>query len=106
MVYMHEFIYGGYILTLGFILTTYGMILWFRNVVIKASYLGHHTKEIKNRLMMRVILFFISEIFVFLSVFWAFFYSSLFPAIEIGGSWPPLDPFAISLFNTFHALRV
>jgi len=47
MVYMHEFIYGGYILTLKFILTTYGMILWFRDVIIKASYLGHHTKEIK-----------------------------------------------------------
>jgi cytochrome c oxidase subunit 3 len=28
--YMHGFSYGGSILTLGFILTTYGMILWFR----------------------------------------------------------------------------
>jgi len=33
--YMHGFSYGGYILTLGFILTTYGMILWFRDVVIE-----------------------------------------------------------------------
>jgi len=54
--YMHGFTYGGYILTLGFILTTYGMILWFRDVVIEASYLGHHTKEVKNGLMMGVIL--------------------------------------------------
>ena len=104
--YMHGFSYGGYILTLGFILTTYGMILWFRDVVIEASYLGHHTKEVKNGLMLGVLLFIVSEIFAFLSVFWAFFHSSLSPAIEIGGSWPPLgitplDPFAIPLLNTF-----
>lgn len=36
--YMHGFSYGGYILTLGFILTCYGMILWFRDVVIGGSY--------------------------------------------------------------------
>lgn len=32
---MHGFSYGGYILILGFILTTYGMILWFRDVIIE-----------------------------------------------------------------------
>jgi len=104
--YMHGFSYGGYILTLGFVLTTYGMILWFRDVVIEASYLGHHTKEVKEGIMLGVILFIVSEIFAFLSVFWAFFHSSLSPSIEIGGSWPPLgiealDPFAIPLLNTF-----
>jgi len=104
--YMHGFSYGGYILTLGFVLTTYGMILWFRDVVIEASYLGHHTKEVKEGIMLGVILFIVSEVFAFLSVFWAFFHSSLSPSIEIGGSWPPLgiealDPFAIPLLNTF-----
>jgi len=104
--YMHGFSYGGSILTLGFILTTYGMILWFRDVVIEASYLGHHTTEVKHGLMLGVLLFIVSEVFAFLSVFWAFFHSSLSPSIEIGGSWPPvgitpLDPFAIPLLNTF-----
>jgi cytochrome c oxidase subunit 3 len=52
-----------------------------------------------------VALFIVSEIFAFLSIFWAFFHSSLAPAIEIGASWPPfgievLDPFAIPLLNT------
>ena len=70
------------------------------------TYLGHHTKEVKNGIMIGVILFIVSEIFAFLSVFWAFFHSSLTPAIEIGGTWPPLgitplDPFAIPLLNTF-----
>src|SRR5271155_2749668 len=104
--YLHGFSYGGYILTLGFILTTYGMILWFRDVVIESTYLGHHTKEVKNGIMLGVLLFIVSEVFAFLSVFWAFFHSSLSPAIEIGGSWPPLgliplDPFPIPLLNTF-----
>jgi cytochrome c oxidase subunit 3 len=36
----------------------------------------------------------------------SYLYSSLSPAVEIGGSWPPmgitpLDPFAIPLLNTF-----
>jgi hypothetical protein len=56
--------------------------------------------------MLGVLLFIVSEIFAFLSVFWAFFHSSLSPSIEIGGIWPPLgitplDPFAIPLVNTF-----
>ena len=57
-------------------------------------------------LILGFILFIISEVFAFFSVFWAFFHSSLSPAIEIGGVWPPqgitaLDPFAIPLLNTF-----
>ena len=52
-----------------------------------------------------MLLFIVSEVFAFLSIFWAFFHSSLSPAVEIGGVWPPLgiqilDPFAIPLLNT------
>lgn len=69
------------------------------------TFLGHHTVEVQKGLSLGVVLFIISEIFAFLSVFWAFFHSSLSPAVEIGGSWPPLgitalDPFAIPLLNT------
>jgi cytochrome c oxidase subunit 3 len=35
--YMHGFTFGGYILILGFILTTYGMILWFKDVIIEGT---------------------------------------------------------------------
>jgi len=103
---MHGFQNGGALLTLGFILTASGMTLWFRDVITEGTYLGHHTKQVKNGLMIGVLLFIVSEVFAFLSIFWAFFHSSLSPAIEIGGSWPPLgitplDPFAIPLLNTF-----
>jgi cytochrome c oxidase subunit 3 len=103
---MHGFQNGGALLTLGFIMTASGMTLWFRDVITEGTYLGHHTKQVKNGLMIGVLLFIVSEVFAFLSIFWAFFHSSLSPAIEIGGSWPPLgitplDPFAIPLLNTF-----
>ena len=50
--YIHGLTYGGYIFLLGFILTSYSMILWLRDVVIEGSYLGHHTKEVQNGLIL------------------------------------------------------
>jgi cytochrome c oxidase subunit 3 len=106
VLYMHGFLNGGIVLTTGFTLTASGMTLWFRDVITEGTYLGDHTKEVRHGLMIGVLLFIVSEVFAFLSVFWAFFHSSLSPAVEIGGSWPPmgitpLDPFAIPLLNTF-----
>jgi hypothetical protein len=46
--YMHGFSYGGYILTLGFILTTYGMILWFRDVIIEGTALSLFISQTQN----------------------------------------------------------
>src|SRR3978361_120104 len=69
------------------------------------TYMGNHTSQVQKGLTLGVALFIVSEIFAFLSIFWAFFHSSLAPTIEIGSSWPPfgieaLDPFAIPLLNT------
>lgn len=106
VLYMHGFPQGGTILTIGFLLTLFGMILWFKDVVMEATYLGDHTKQVTKGLMMGIILFIVSEVFAFLSIFWAYFHSALSPVIEIGGTWPPLgitplDAFAIPLLNTF-----
>ena len=87
--YMHGYPYGGYVLTLGLALTLGGMIYWFKDIIIEATNLGSHTLEVQKGLLLGFILFVISEVFAFLSVFWAFFHSSLSPAVEIGGIWPP-----------------
>jgi len=51
-----------------------------------------------------IVLFIISEVFFFVSFFWAFFYSRLAPSPEIGGSWPPMgvaafNPLGVPLLN-------
>lgn len=105
VMYMHGYPNGGFLLNIGFLLTTGGMILWLRDVITEGTYKGDHTNEVRKGIILGFVLFIVSEVFVFLSVFWAFFHSSLSPAIEIGGVWPPqgitaLDPFAIPLLNT------
>ena len=61
------------------------------------TYLGCHTLEVQKGLIIGFILFIISEVFAFFSVFWAFFHSSLSPAVEIGGVWPRLIDLLIFL---------
>lgn len=105
VLYFHGYPYGGELLILGFVLTLSVMILWFRDVVTESTYLGDHTSQVQAGLNLGVILFIVSEVMAFFSVFWAFFHSSLAPTIEIGGSWPPLgiqtlDAFAVPLLNT------
>jgi len=48
---------------------------------------------------MGVALFIVSEVFAFVSVFWAFFHSSLAPTIELGSQWPPVGIEAVSAFE-------
>lgn len=106
VMYMHGFYKGEILLSTGFILTLSGMMFWFRDVITEGTKLGDHTKEVVVGLFYGIILFIVSEVFAFLSVFWAYGHASLSPAIEIGGYWPPvgitpLNPFAIPLLNTF-----
>jgi len=105
VLYMHGFVNGGELLLLGFLLTAGGMTLWFRDILTEGTYLGHHTFEVVKGLKLGVALFIVSEVMAFLSIFWAYFHSSLAPTIELGSSWPPLgitplDPYAIPLLNT------
>ena len=105
VMYMQGFPFGGYLLNLGTILVATGMSLWFRDVVVESTYLGHHTEHVKRGITLGIALFIVSELMAFVSIFWAYFHSSLTPAIEIGGTWPPLgintlDPLAIPLLNT------
>lgn len=101
----HGFENGGKLLLLGFVLTATVMVLWFKDVITEGTFLGDHTTQVRRGLTIGFVLFVVSEVFAFLSVFWAFFHSSLAPDISIGTAWPPmgivaLDPFAVPLLNT------
>ena len=58
---MHGYNNGGYLLALGFLLTSTVMYFWLSDVHIEGTYLGNHTKEVKNGLMLGFILFVIDE---------------------------------------------
>lgn len=99
VLYFHGFVNGGELLTLGFILVSGGMVLWFRDVIVEGTYEGHHTSFVQRGLTIGVALFIVSEVFAFVSVFWAFFHSSLAPVIEIGSQWPPVGIEAVNAFE-------
>jgi cytochrome c oxidase subunit 3 len=69
VLYFHGYENGGYLLTLGFLLTTFAMILWFRDIVLEGTYLGNHTKQVQRGLNIGFALFIGSEVMAFISVF-------------------------------------
>jgi len=101
----HGFSNGPFLLSLGLLSTILTMTLWFISVTREATAQGHHTFAVQKGLTLGFVLFVVSEIFFFLSVFWGFFHSALSPTVELGGVWPPsgieaLNPFEIPLLNT------
>lgn len=69
------------------------------------TYLGNHTYAVQRGINIGVGLFIVSEVFFFLTIFWAFFHSSISPSIELGTQWPPMgiegvNPFELPLLNT------
>jgi hypothetical protein len=60
------------------------------------TYQGYHTSIVQRGITIGFILFVISEVFFFLSIFWAFFHSSLAPSIELGAVWPPVGVTALN----------
>jgi cytochrome c oxidase subunit 3 len=67
--YMHGYSTGSLLLRGAVVLTILGMGLWWKDVVIEATFEGHHTNKVKSGIMQGFILFVVSEVMVFLSVF-------------------------------------
>lgn len=81
------------------------MFQWWRDISIEGASQGLHSPMVELGLRWGIALFIVSEVFFFLSFFWAFFHRSLAPAIEIGSSWPParvhpFNAFQVPLLNT------
>nr|YP_011002322.1 cytochrome c oxidase subunit 3 [Ergasilus anchoratus]UUB71180.1 cytochrome c oxidase subunit 3 [Ergasilus anchoratus] len=81
------------------------MYQWWRDVSREGSYQGLHTSVVELGLRWGMVLFITSEVFFFLSFFWAFFHCSLSVNIELGSMWPPMgimtfNPFGVPLLNT------
>nr|QOL00730.1 cytochrome c oxidase subunit III [Ruspolia lineosa] len=97
--------YNPSLLILGTLIMVLTTIQWWRDITREGTYQGLHTLPVNYGLRWGMILFIVSEIFFFISFFWAFFHSSLSPAIELGTMWPPsgihpFNPLQIPLLNT------
>ena len=77
---------------------------WWRDV-LRESLGGYHTVFVQKGIMIGFLLFLISEIVLFGSVFWPFFHSTLSISVELGAIWPPyginaVNPWSLPLLGT------
>jgi heme/copper-type cytochrome/quinol oxidase subunit 3 len=88
-------------------------ICWWIDLIRETQQYKIYTTLVQNNLKLGMILFIVSEVFFFVSFFWAFFHSSLSPSIFIGGVWPPdhfyeygkvIYPWSVPLLNTLFLL--
>nr|YP_004581311.1 cytochrome c oxidase subunit III [Porites okinawensis]YP_009034317.1 cytochrome c oxidase subunit III [Porites panamensis]YP_009239119.1 cytochrome c oxidase subunit III [Porites lutea]YP_009253458.1 cytochrome c oxidase subunit III [Porites lobata]YP_009475735.1 cytochrome c oxidase subunit III [Porites fontanesii]YP_009475748.1 cytochrome c oxidase subunit III [Porites harrisoni]YP_654400.1 cytochrome c oxidase subunit III [Porites porites]AMZ79720.1 cytochrome c oxidase subunit III [Po len=103
VIYFH---YGlSQIMYLGVLIIVIIMFVWWQDVIRESTFQGHHSLIVKQGIKYGMLLFILSEVLFFFSFFWAFFHSSLAPAVELGVAWPPqgvhpLDSFSVPLLNT------
>jgi cytochrome c oxidase subunit 3 len=102
--FTHRYNYGplvGYLALGSFLII---IIQWFRDIIREAQG-GYHTKIVQRGIYISFLLFLVTEVMLFASFFWAFFHSSLAPAVELGSQWPPVglnavDTWSLPLFGT------
>jgi cytochrome c oxidase subunit 3 len=103
VVYMHD---GGiWYLVAGFVGILVTMFFWFRDVIMEATFQGHHSPAVQISMRYGMVLFIASEVMFFAAWFWAFFNASLFPPAAIEGVWPPpgvvpFNPWELPFLNT------
>nr|YP_010406813.1 cytochrome c oxidase subunit III [Labidocera rotunda]URC16614.1 cytochrome c oxidase subunit 3 [Labidocera rotunda] len=89
----------------GLILLLMVMYQWWRDISREGAIQGLHSAIVELGLRWGMMLFITSEVFFFLSFFWAYFHASLSPNIEVGSVWPPagimpFNAFGVPLLNT------
>jgi heme/copper-type cytochrome/quinol oxidase subunit 3 len=105
VMYMHFFQFGGALAILGFLGVLVSVYGWWSDVIFEATYQSAHTFRVQRGLRYGFVLFIASEVMFFFGFFFAFFYVSLSPSVQIGAIWPPLgievlDPWSIPFLNT------
>jgi cytochrome c oxidase subunit 3 len=78
---------------------------WFKDLIIEAQYMGVYMLQNNRNLRLGFVLFLLSEVMFFFSLFWAYFHFSLIPSVWIGSVWPPygmetIPAFGLPFLNT------
>lgn len=99
--------FNGYILSLfnlriSLVLVIMLILFWALDIITESLYMGYHSYKVSKGLILGFILFVLTEIMLFFSLFWAYFHSALSPQELI---WPPIgidtiNPWGIPLLNT------
>lgn len=63
---------------------------WWQDVSREGSHEGIHPLLVHDGLKMGILLFIISEVMFFFSLFWTYLHNSFTPDIELGELWPPV----------------
>lgn len=93
-----------YFLFSSLFLVSFLSFLWWKDLS-RERMLGYHTHKLEVSLRVGMIFFILSEVFFFISFFWAFYDSSLSPTVDLGIIWPPkgivpLSIYSVPLLNT------
>lgn len=102
--FLHGYPFGPCIFSTMFYALLFGIYCWTYELELEC-YDGRNTSYVRQNLRLGWMLFILSEVMFFVGFFWAFFHSSLSPAMEIGFVWPPkgiqvFNPWEIPLANT------
>lgn len=102
--WIHGSVFTSILAVISFFLLGLTIISWWGDVIKEGTFLGCHTSLVVRGLRVGIALFILSEVFFFVSFFWAFFHLSL-GALSEGGSWPPMgvlpiNAFGVPLLNT------
>jgi len=87
---------GAWLVLPGAIGVMFTMWMWWRDVILEATFKGNHTPVVRLHHRYGMALFIASEVMFFVAFFWAFFNAALAP---VGGLWPPKG---IVPFEAFH----
>jgi cytochrome c oxidase subunit 3 len=94
-----------YILHLSLLSLIECITIWLLDITVEATFLGNHTYKVVNGINLAFILFILSEIALFGSIFWGYLNSGISPSLQIGSLWPPISieavtPFVIPLIGS------
>lgn len=93
----HNYCDFHWVLLINLITVIYASLLWGRDIIAEATYLGDHTLRVRNGLYTGYVIFLGTELLVFIGFFWAYFHSALSLVIELGEMWLLIGITAIQL---------
>jgi cytochrome c oxidase subunit 3 len=91
---------GGYIhLIVSLFVVFFYVFRWLSDIVVEATFEGHHTNKVQEGIRLGMCLFIASEAMFFFSFFWGFFHCTLSPSVGIGCIWPPIGITTVSAWG-------